>query len=99
MNSERAMVLWNNDKIVNLIKENRHIILLMVFPALEHNLQCHWNQVVLNLTYDVRKTFQKMDSSLFNTYHSHYEKEQDKLTTAIENKEKGEGSTLKNVSI
>lgn len=82
--AERALFLWNNDQIVNLIAHNRHVILPIIFPALENNAQSHWNQSVLNLTLNVRKLFTEMDDSLFMTCHSHFREEQSRLTLVAE---------------
>ena len=64
--AERARFLWNNDHIENLIKQNRGVILPIIFPALERNTRNHWNQAVHSLTLNVRKIFQDLDSELFN---------------------------------
>ncbi|KAH7533106.1 hypothetical protein FEM48_Zijuj04G0095000 [Ziziphus jujuba var. spinosa] len=64
--SERALFLWNNDHIRNLITQNRQVILPVVFPALERNLQGHWNQAVQSLTLNVRKIFSDADQALFD---------------------------------
>ncbi|KAI5556354.1 hypothetical protein POPTR_018G034200v4 [Populus trichocarpa] len=63
--AERALFLWNNDQIVNLIAHNRPVILPIIFPALEKNAHDHWNQGVLNLTLNVRKMFSEMDDALY----------------------------------
>ncbi|KAL0450753.1 UNVERIFIED_CONTAM: Serine/threonine protein phosphatase 2A regulatory subunit B' eta isoform [Sesamum latifolium] len=63
--AERALFLWNNDHIENLIKQNRKVILPIVFPALEKNARNHWNQAVRSLTLNVRKIFSDVDPELF----------------------------------
>lgn len=63
--AERALFLWNNDHIENLIKQNRKVILPIVFPALERNARTHWNQAVQSLTLNVRKLFSDTDPELF----------------------------------
>lgn len=63
--AERALYLWNNDHIENLIRQNRKVILPIIFPALEKNGHNHWNQVVQNLTLNVRKIFSDVDPELF----------------------------------
>ncbi|KAD3641134.1 hypothetical protein E3N88_30358 [Mikania micrantha] len=65
MVAERALFLWNNDHIDNLIKQNRKVILPIIFPALERNTKTHWNQVVQSLTLNVRKIFSDVDPQLF----------------------------------
>ncbi|KAJ8749856.1 hypothetical protein K2173_013771 [Erythroxylum novogranatense] len=64
--AERALFLWNNDHIENLIKQNRKVILPIIFPALERNSSQHWNQVVQSLTVNVRKIFSDVDPELFD---------------------------------
>ncbi|XP_059670018.1 serine/threonine protein phosphatase 2A 57 kDa regulatory subunit B' theta isoform-like [Cornus florida] len=63
--AERALFLWNNDHIENLIKQNRKVILPIIFPALERNARNHWNQAVQSLTLNVRKIFSDIDPELF----------------------------------
>ncbi|KAL6520175.1 hypothetical protein OROMI_032355 [Orobanche minor] len=63
--AERALFLWNNDHIGNLIKQNRKVILPIIFPALEKNSRNHWNQAVQSLTVGVRKIFSDVDPNLF----------------------------------
>ncbi|GMI87716.1 hypothetical protein like AT3G26020 [Hibiscus trionum] len=62
--SERALFLWNNDHIQNLILQNRKVILPVIFPALEKNARNHWNQAVHSLTLNVRKIFYDLDPEL-----------------------------------
>ncbi|KAF8414139.1 hypothetical protein HHK36_002138 [Tetracentron sinense] len=64
--AERALFMWNNDHIRNLITENRKVILPIIFPALERNTQSHWNQAVQSLTLNVRKIFSDADEVLFD---------------------------------
>ncbi|KAF3792737.1 B'GAMMA Serine/threonine protein phosphatase 2A regulatory subunit B' gamma isoform [Nymphaea thermarum] len=63
--SERALFLWNNDHVLNLIKENLKVILPIILPALEKNTRNHWNQAVQSLTLNVRKIFMDIDNELF----------------------------------
>ncbi|KAL7000040.1 hypothetical protein U1Q18_001190 [Sarracenia purpurea var. burkii] len=63
--AERALFLWNNDHIRNLITQNRKVILPIIFPALERNTS-HWNQAVQSLTLNVRKMFSDSDEALFD---------------------------------
>ncbi|KAJ8758928.1 hypothetical protein K2173_002707 [Erythroxylum novogranatense] len=64
--AERALFLWNNDAIENLIRQNRKAILPIIFPALEKNSRNHWNQAVRSLTLNIRKIFEDLDADLFN---------------------------------
>ncbi|KAL5794147.1 hypothetical protein ACOSP7_002741 [Xanthoceras sorbifolium] len=64
--AERALFLWNNDHIRNLINLNRKVILPIIFPALERNTRGHWNQAVQSLTLNVRKIFSDTDQALFD---------------------------------
>ncbi|XP_019415465.1 PREDICTED: serine/threonine protein phosphatase 2A 57 kDa regulatory subunit B' iota isoform-like isoform X1 [Lupinus angustifolius] len=82
--AERALFLWNNDHIVNLIARNRQVILPIIFPALDRNSQSHWNQAVLNLTHNIRKMFMEMDEKLYLSCHSHFKEEEAMSSTANE---------------
>ncbi|CAA3006876.1 serine threonine phosphatase 2A 57 kDa regulatory subunit B theta isoform-like [Olea europaea subsp. europaea] len=63
--AERALFLWNNDHIENLIKQNRKVILPIIFSSLEKNARNHWNQAVQSLTLNVQKIFSDTDPELF----------------------------------
>ncbi|CAI0414854.1 unnamed protein product [Linum tenue] len=82
--AERALFLWNNDQIVNLIAHNRHVILPIIFPALEKNAQNHWNQGVLNLTLNIRKMFSEMDEQLFLSCLAQFKDEEEQLSVLAE---------------
>ncbi|KAL8171658.1 hypothetical protein V2J09_023462 [Rumex salicifolius] len=82
--AERALFLWNNDQILNLIGQNRQVIFPIILPALEKNAQGHWNQAVLNLTLNVRKMFQEMDEPLFEACNAQFQEDKLKLSLAAE---------------
>ncbi|KAJ0248555.1 Serine/threonine protein phosphatase 2A 57 kDa regulatory subunit B' kappa isoform [Hirschfeldia incana] len=82
--SERALFLWNNDQIVNLVAHNREAILPIMFAALEKNAENHWNQSVLNLTLNVRKMFCEMDEALFMSCHARFQEEEAEQSSAEE---------------
>lgn len=82
--AERALFLWNNHQIVNLIAHNRQILLPIVIPALENNAQNHWNQAVLNLTSNVRKMLTEMDDALISACIMNHQEEQEKKNVAVE---------------
>ncbi|CAO2035527.1 unnamed protein product [Urochloa humidicola] len=63
--AERALFLWNNDHIENLIKQNYKVLLPIIYPALERNARDHWNQAVRSLTLNVRKIFSDHDPAFF----------------------------------
>ncbi|MED6168235.1 hypothetical protein PIB30_010016 [Stylosanthes scabra] len=63
--AERALYLWNNDHIESLIRQNRKVILPIIFPALEKSSTSHWNQLVKNLTLNVRKILLDADPEFF----------------------------------
>ncbi|XP_050119533.1 serine/threonine protein phosphatase 2A 57 kDa regulatory subunit B' theta isoform-like [Malus sylvestris] len=63
--AERALYLWNNDHIEDLIRQNRKVILPIIFPALEKNGHNHWNQVARRLTLNIRKIYSDIDPELF----------------------------------
>lgn len=85
--AERALYFWNNDHIVNLIAQNRSVILPIIFEALEKNLQSHWNQVINGLTANVRKMFEDMDGNLFVQCQKKYIEEEAKANALKEQRE------------
>lgn len=76
--AERALFLWNNDHIENLIKQNRKVLLPIIFSALEKNARNHWNQAVHSLTLNVRKIFYDLDPELFNECLAEFKEDESK---------------------
>ncbi|URE24141.1 Serine threonine protein phosphatase 2A 59 kDa regulatory subunit B' [Musa troglodytarum] len=76
--AERALFLWNNDHIENLIKQNSKVILPIIFPALEKNTKGHWNQAVQSLTLNVRKIFADHDPDLVSECLKKFEEDEAK---------------------
>ncbi|KAG8390574.1 hypothetical protein BUALT_Bualt01G0097700 [Buddleja alternifolia] len=76
--AERALFWWNNEHIVALIAENRHVILPIIYDALEKNIQGHWNQAINGLSSNVRRMFLEMDSELFEECQRNYEEKEAK---------------------
>uniref|UniRef100_A0A0A9GM66 Serine/threonine protein phosphatase 2A regulatory subunit n=1 Tax=Arundo donax TaxID=35708 RepID=A0A0A9GM66_ARUDO len=76
--AERTLFLWNNAHIENLIKQNGKVILPIIFPALEKNINGHWNQVVQSLSLNVRKLFSDRDPELFAECLRKYEEDKAK---------------------
>ncbi|KAI3751539.1 hypothetical protein L2E82_22804 [Cichorium intybus] len=70
--AERALFLWNNERVVTLIAQNRHVILPIIFESLEKNIQGHWNQSINELTTNVRRMFIEMDSELVEECQTKY---------------------------
>lgn len=71
--AERALFWWNNEHIVSLIAENRHVILPIIFDALEKNIRGHWNQAIIGLSSNVRRMFLEMDPELFEECQKQHE--------------------------
>lgn len=82
--AERALFLWNNDQVVNLIAHNRQVILPIIFPALERNAENHWNQAVLNLTLNVKRMLAEMDDALIVACIASYREDQARKRTEVE---------------
>ncbi|WOK99152.1 serine/threonine protein phosphatase [Canna indica] len=74
--AERALFLWNNDHVISLVSQNRQAIIPLMLPALERNIQSHWNQTVLNSTQNVKKMLFEMDEELFLACESKFEEEE-----------------------
>ena len=82
--AERAHFLWNNDQILNLIMQNRQVILPLVFSALQRNTQGHWHHTVFNLTQNVRKMFYEVDEELVLACQGKFEEEDSKSSVVAE---------------
>ncbi|XP_078441106.1 serine/threonine protein phosphatase 2A 59 kDa regulatory subunit B' gamma isoform-like [Wolffia australiana] len=74
--AERALFFWNNEPIEKMIKENRRVILPIIFPALERNTRYHWNAAVQSLAMNVRRMFAELDPELFEECLQRFEKEE-----------------------
>lgn len=85
--AERALYIWNNDHIDSLIRQSRQVILPIIFPALERNVRGHWNQVVKNLTLNVRKIFSDSDAELFGDCLRKFEEDEAKEREVREKQE------------
>lgn len=84
---ERALFLWNNDYIVSLVAQNRHLVLPIVFGALERNARTHWNAAVHGLTCNVRKMFMEMDQGLFDECLRQFDEEERRAVMVTEQRE------------
>ena len=82
--AERALFLWNNEHLFDMISQNRQVIVPIVYPALERNARLHWNQSVLNVTMNVRKMFFDMDERLLLTCQSNFQADEEKRAAAEE---------------
>ncbi|KAM3395251.1 serine/threonine protein phosphatase 2A 59 kDa regulatory subunit B' gamma isoform [Capsicum galapagoense] len=85
--AERALFLWNNDHIRNLIIQNRNVILPLIFPLLEKNTRGHWNQVVQSLTLNVRKIFSDADQAFFDECLENFQEDEIRNKEAQEKRE------------
>lgn len=85
--AERALFLWNNDHIRNLITQNCTVILPIIFPALERNARSHWNQAVQSLTLNVRKIFSDQDPVLLDEFLAKFQEDEAKEKEMQEKRE------------
>ncbi|KAG6769760.1 hypothetical protein POTOM_025421 [Populus tomentosa] len=85
--AERALFLWNNEHIVDLIAQNRTVVLPIIFEALEKNIQSHWNQAVHGLSVNIRKMFLDMDTELFEVCQRQYAEKESRAREVEEQRE------------
>ncbi|KAK4053660.1 serine/threonine-protein phosphatase 2A 56 kDa regulatory subunit delta isoform [Microbotryomycetes sp. JL201] len=72
--AERALYYWNNEYIVNLIGENIHVILPIVFSSLYTNSNGHWNRQIHNLAYNALKLLMEINGEVFEQCSAAYRK-------------------------
>lgn len=82
--AERALFFWSNDHIVNLIAQNRNVILPLIFEALEKNTASHWHHSVNGLTMNVRKMFMEMDENLYKECQLKFQENENKARENVE---------------
>ncbi|XP_055332200.1 serine/threonine-protein phosphatase 2A 56 kDa regulatory subunit gamma isoform-like isoform X2 [Paramacrobiotus metropolitanus] len=70
--AERALYYWNNDYILNLMRDNAQVLLPLVFPALYRNSKTHWNKTIHGLIYNALKLFMEMNQKLFDDCFKQY---------------------------
>lgn len=85
--AERALFLWNNEHIRNLITQNQKVILPIIFSSLEKNTRTHWNPAVQSLTVNVRKIFSESDPVLFEECLIRYQEDESKEKETREKRE------------
>lgn len=85
--AERALFFWSNDHILNLVAENRNVILPLIFEALEKNTACHWHQAVHGRTMNVKKMFIEMDENLFKECQLKFQEDEAKAREIKEKRE------------
>eukprot|EP00743_Colponemidia_sp_Colp-15_P001866 GILK01002034.1.p1 GENE.GILK01002034.1~~GILK01002034.1.p1 ORF type:complete len:473 (+),score=92.26 GILK01002034.1:178-1596(+) len=86
--AERALFLWNNDYIVNLIAQHKQALFPVVIGALYKNSKHHWNSTVHGLTYNVLKLMMEMDSQLFDQCSAMHRAEEEKQKQMAEERTK-----------
>lgn len=85
--AERALFLWNNDHIRNLITQNYKVIMPIVFPAMERNTRGHWHQAVQSLTLNVRKVLAETDQALFDECLAKFQEDEVNTTEVVVKRE------------
>jgi serine/threonine-protein phosphatase 2A regulatory subunit B' len=86
--AERALFLWNNEHLVMMATQNRHVILPLIIDVLEENTNSHWNLTVNELTSNVRKMFLDLDPKLFHACQKEYQESRARAHSAEETREK-----------
>ncbi|KAJ8903039.1 hypothetical protein NDN08_006354 [Rhodosorus marinus] len=64
--AERALLLWNNEYVVNCIMHYREVAMPAIIPALRDNERRHWNQQVVLLSCHVQRLLSEMDPQLYD---------------------------------
>ncbi|CAF0758161.1 unnamed protein product [Didymodactylos carnosus] len=64
--AERSLAFWHNEYIVQLIEDNLDQILPIILPNLCRISKTHWNSNIVQLVYNVLKSFMELNSKLCN---------------------------------
>ncbi|WFD02724.1 serine/threonine-protein phosphatase 2A 56 kDa regulatory subunit delta isoform [Malassezia obtusa] len=64
--AERTLYFWNNEYIVNLMGDNIHVILPIVFDSLQENSKSHWNPTIHTLVFNALKLFMEINPAFFD---------------------------------
>merc|ERR1719191_2442848 len=86
--AERALFIWNNDEIVNLINQNRATLFPIVLGPLYINSKQHWNGTVHGLSYNVLKLLMEVDAALFDECSSKHRLQSDQELKDAEDRDK-----------
>ncbi|XP_051140162.1 serine/threonine protein phosphatase 2A 59 kDa regulatory subunit B' gamma isoform-like isoform X2 [Andrographis paniculata] len=85
--AERALFLWNNEHIRSLIIQNHKVILPIILPSLEKNLQDHWNPAVRSLTLNVQKIFLEADPPYYSECETRFQEDQSRRKEFLERRQ------------
>lgn len=85
--AERALFLWNNEHLVDLMSYNREVIFPIIMESLEKNLCGHWNTAIPGLTTNVRKLFEEMDEELYEEIQKQVQEKVAKIEETREQRE------------
>lgn len=98
--AERALYYWNNEYIVNLMGDNLHVILPIIFPALYQNSKSHWNRTIHGMIYNALKLFMDMNPELFEEAVQNFKRERiaerERLVNRYEGWQKIRDAAVKN---
>ncbi|KAI7951401.1 hypothetical protein MJO28_007085 [Puccinia striiformis f. sp. tritici] len=86
--AERALYYWNNEYIVNLISDNVHVILPLVFDSLYTNSKMHWSRQIHQLVFNALKLFMNMNPTLFEQCTDQYRETRQREQERMKEKER-----------
>lgn len=72
---------------MELITQNRRVIVPIIFEALQKNVQSHWNHSVMSLSSNVRKMLMEKDGRLFEECRKQYKERKARCTKLDEQRE------------
>lgn len=84
--AERALFLWNNEYLVQLVAAHRDRAFPLFYGALEAN-RSHWNQQVVSLTQNVQRMFEDIDRDLWMQCASQYNDEMQRKGKELQDRE------------
>ncbi|CDH59221.1 protein phosphatase 2a regulatory b subunit [Lichtheimia corymbifera JMRC:FSU:9682] len=86
--AERALYYWNNEYIVNLMKDNITTIMPVVFPRLYQHINGHWNRLIHDLISDTLRIMMDLNPVLFDECVERYTQQQQQQRKIVEHQER-----------
>ncbi|CAF0916454.1 unnamed protein product [Didymodactylos carnosus] len=77
--AERSLAFWHNEYVIQLVEDNLEQILPIILPNLCRISKTHWNANIVQLVYNVLKSFMDLNNKLCNDILNSLKNDEQKL--------------------